>query len=264
MKDALHIIKLGGSAIDNTEELTDFLNSFSQISGLKILVHGGGKIATRIGARMNIQSVYSNGRRITDDESIDLVTMVFAGLLNKKIVAALQSNGCNAIGLSGADGNAIQTEKRKGSSIDYGFVGDLNTDSVNSELIIHLLQYGLTPVFNAITHNNTGQLLNTNADTIASALASALSSSFNVRLTYTFDRPGVLLDPNDPHSVIQNLNRETFQQLKNENSIHSGMLPKLESCFRTLNSGVDRIQLCHTSAINDALNLKGIFTSIYN
>jgi acetylglutamate kinase len=264
MKDALHIIKLGGTAIDNKDELNNFLTSFANIPGKKILVHGGGKIATRIGERLNIQSEYSNGRRITNEETLDVVTMVYAGLISSKIVASLQENGCNAIGLTGADGNSIQTKKRPTGEVDYGFVGDICSDSVNKTVINTLLESGLTPVFNAITHDGKGQLLNTNADSIASALASALSDCYTVKLTYTFDQRGVLLDLKDPSSVIQHLNHETFQQLKNDNRIHSGMLPKLESCFQTLNSGVDKIQICHTSAIQDILHQSGLFTSIYN
>jgi acetylglutamate kinase len=263
MKQDLHIVKLGGTAIDNSDELKLFLKSFARISGYKILVHGGGKIASAIGKQMNIEPQYRDGRRITDAETLHLVTMVYAGLLNKKIVSGLQHENCNALGLSGADGNAIQTIKREIDDIDYGFVGDLTPASVNVQLIQLLLSSGFVPVFNAITYDGNGQLLNTNADTIASAIAAALSSSYNVQLTYAFDQHGVLMNVNDPLSVIHELNEKTFIQLKDENRIHSGMLPKLESCFKTLHAGVCRINLCHTSALNETVNDNGTFTSIH-
>lgn len=249
MKPELSIVKLGGTAIDDKDALEHFLNAFALLPGHKILVHGGGKIATAIGSRLGLQAHYSNGRRITDAPTLEVVTMVYAGLLNKNIVAQLQKCNCNAIGLSGADGNSIQTTKRDSIETDFGFVGDMKVSSVNVNLIQSLLSAGLTPVFNAITHDGSGQLLNTNADTIAAALAKSMSETFSVKLIYAFDQPGVMTNLEDPSSLIQTLDEKTFLQLKNENTIHSGMLPKLESCFDSLKNGVDQIVLCHTSAI---------------
>lgn len=249
MKPEISIVKLGGTAIDNKEALDNFLCAFAAIPGYKILVHGGGKIASNIGTRLGVEARYVNGRRITDASTLVVVTMVYAGLLNKNIVAHLQKARCNAIGLSGADGNSIQTSKRESAETDFGFVGDIKESSVNVNLIQSLLSAGLTPVFNAITHDGSGQLLNTNADTIAAALAKSLSELFSVKLIYAFDQPGVMTNLEDPSSLIQTLNEKTFLQLKSENTIHSGMLPKLESCFDSLKNGVDQIVLCHTSAI---------------
>jgi acetylglutamate kinase len=236
MKPELNIVKLGGTAIDDKDALENFLNAFALLPGHKILVHGGGKIATAIGSRLGLQAHYSNGRRITDAPTLEVVTMVYAGLLNKNIVAQLQKCNCNAIGLSGADGNSIQTTKRDSIETDFGFVGDMKVSSVNVNLIQSLLSAGLTPVFNAITHDGSGQLLNTNADTIAAALAKSMSETFSVKLIYAFDQPGVMTNLEDPSSLIQTLDEKTFLQLKNENTIHSGMLPKLESCFDSLKS----------------------------
>jgi acetylglutamate kinase len=247
MKQELSIVKLGGTAIDNKEALNNFLVAFAAMPGYKILVHGGGKIASSIGDRMGLEAQYVNGRRITDASTLVVVTMVYAGLLNKNIVAHLQKVNCNAIGLSGADGNSIQTTKRISAETDFGFVGDVKDDSVNVHLINTLLSAGLTPVFNAITHDGNGQLLNTNADTIAAALAKSLSETFTVKLIYAFDQPGVMTNLRDPFSVIKTLNEKTFLQLKSESIIHSGMLPKLESCFDSLKKGVDEVVICHTS-----------------
>jgi len=262
MKPELSIVKLGGTAIDDKNALEHFLNAFAAIPGYKILVHGGGKIASAIGSRLGLESNYSNGRRITDASTLEVVTMVYAGLLNKNIVAQLQKSHCNAIGLSGADGNSIQTTKRDSVETDFGFVGDMKSDSVNVELIHMLLSADLTPVFNAITHDGNGQLLNTNADTIAAALAKSLTEIFTVRLIYAFDRHGVLLNPEESSSLIPTLNENLFHELKSKSAIHSGMLPKLESCFDSLKNDVEQIVLCHTSAIETLHSPESKYTTI--
>jgi acetylglutamate kinase len=236
----LFVIKIGGNVIDRIEALDIFLTRFSKIQEPKILIHGGGAIATRIGEKLQIKSNYVNGRRITDAETLDLVTMVYGGLINKKIVARLQQLGSNAMGVTGADGNLLNATKRKPGTVDYGFVGDLTNESVNQEFLCLLLNNNIIPVFAPLTHTD-GTMLNTNADTIASTIAVAMSNHFNVRLIYCFEKAGVLEDVNDPTSVITKLDQKKYANLLNAGVLHDGILPKLENAFEAIRSGVKEV-----------------------
>lgn len=247
----LYIIKIGGNVIDNPEALEKFLNDFSNLQGPKILVHGGGKMATDTATQLNVPQQLVNGRRITDAETLKITTMVYAGQINKQIVASLQSKKINAIGLSGADGNSLQTTKRKVTEIDYGYVGDMHKDSVNTNFISSLLRSGITPVFSAITHDGNGQLLNTNADTIASSLAIALSWSYHVQLNYCFEKKGVLKNVDDDDSVIETITQKSYKQLLSEGVISKGMIPKLDNAFEAIHRGVKSVVIAHS---NDLLN----------
>ncbi len=235
----LKVIKIGGNIIDNEEALAAFIKKFSTIEGPKVLVHGGGKLATKLASQMSIPVKMNDGRRITDAATLDIITMVYAGKINKTIVAQLQANNCNAIGFSGADGNTIISEKRPLKTIDYGFVGDVI--KVNKETLQILLNNHITPVFCAITHDANGQLLNTNADTVASELAIGLSSIFNTELYYCFEKNGVLEDVDNEHSVIENISIESYKTLKANNIIFEGMLPKLDNCFHAINKNVQKV-----------------------
>ena len=226
--------------MDDEKSLTEFLKNFASIHEPKILIHGGGKIATKIGDRLGIESNYVKGRRITDEPTLDLVTMVYGGLVNKQIVARLHSLGCNAMGLTGADGNLIKATKRPVGEIDYGFVGDITAESVNSTLLYFLLKQNVIPVFAPLTHSN-GTMLNTNADTIASVLAISLSKHFDVRLIMCFEKAGVMRDVNDSNSVIRQLNKPLYEKLLKEGSFHDGILPKLENAFAAIQSGVKEV-----------------------
>lgn len=239
--NSLYIIKIGGNVIDNSENLYHFLKDFEALEGHKILVHGGGKVATQMAEDLGIESKMVDGRRITDIETLRVVTMVYGGLINKNIVAQLQRFGNNAIGLTGADGNFIKAVKRPVKTIDYGYVGDIVSDSINPHNIGKLLGSGFTPVFCAITHDGEGQLLNTNADTIASALAVSLSALYETTLIYCFEKKGVLKDINDEESLIADINPERYEQLKEEKIIHSGMLPKLDNAFTAISCGVKAV-----------------------
>ncbi|MBL0337334.1 MAG: acetylglutamate kinase [Chitinophagaceae bacterium] len=237
--DRLLIIKIGGNIIDEDKKLASFLKSFADIEGKKILVHGGGKLATRLAEQMGVEQKMVDGRRITDAETLKIVTMVYAGYINKNIVARLQSHHCNAMGLCGADGDAVLAHKRAHPVLDFGFVGDV--DAINTILLKTLLESNITPVMSPITHDQQGQLLNTNADTIAQEMARGMSSDYKTELIYTFEKPGVLLDVNDETSVIPELNAGYYQQLKSKQKIFAGMLPKLDNAFTALNSGVSKV-----------------------
>lgn len=239
--EALSIIKIGGNVIDNSEKLNHFLKAFADLEGYKILVHGGGKMATKLADEMGVEAKMVDGRRITDVETLRIVTMVYAGLINKNLVAQLQKYGCNAIGLSGADGNLIKAKKRPKAAIDYGFVGDLNENSIETENLTKLIESGFVPVFSAITHDGEGQLLNTNADTIASALAVAMSKHYETSLVYCFEKKGVLLDVNDENSLVQELKSASLEDLKAKGIIADGMLPKLHNAFDAINKGVKEV-----------------------
>ena len=254
----LYIIKIGGNVLDDEKALKNFLKDFASIQAPKILIHGGGKIATRLGDQLGIQSHYVKGRRITDGPTLDLVTMVYGGLVNKQIVAALQSHHCNAMGVTGADGNLIKAKKRPVGEVDYGFVGDITPDSVNSTLLYFLLKQNVIPVFAPLTHEN-GMMLNTNADTIASVLAISLSKHFDVRLIFCFEKEGVLLDVNKPDSVIRNLNFNLYNDLLTKGSYHDGILPKLENAFSAIQSGVKEVLIGeHTHLLaNTGYDTKG-------
>lgn len=250
-------MKIGGNIIDDANELQHFLADFSKIEGYKVLIHGGGKSATKMAKSIGLVPQMVDGRRITDAAMLEVVVMIYAGQINKDIVAQLQANNTNAIGFSGADGNLIQSEKRNHPSIDYGFVGDVQ--KVNTPLLQTLITNEITPVFCAITHDKKGQLLNTNADTIASELAIALSEVFDVTLNYCFEKPGVLTDVDDDNSVIQQINSALYSKLKQEGAIHSGMIPKLDNCFNSLSKGVQKIKIGHHKMLQNA---NAICTSI--
>ena len=237
--DKLYVIKIGGNIIDDGKKLSSFLKSFAAIEEKKILVHGGGKLATKLAEKMGVEQKLVDGRRITDAETLKVVTMVYAGYVNKNIVAQLQSFHCNAIGLSGVDGDTILAHKRKHPVIDYGFVGDV--DSVNSPLIKILLDQNLALVFAPITHDQSGQLLNTNADTIAQEIAKAMGRVYEVKLIYSFEKSGVLMDAEDESTVITSINPGYYKELKAKEKIFAGMIPKLDNAFAALNSGVDKV-----------------------
>lgn len=243
---ALHIIKIGGNVIDNSENLHRFLKDFTALDGVKILVHGGGKVATQISESMGVEAKLIEGRRITDIDTLRIVTMVYGGLINKNMVAQLQRYGNNAIGLTGADGDFIRAKKRPVKTIDYGFAGDLFDGSINPQNIAKLLDGGFTPVFCALTHDGEGQLLNTNADTIASALAVALSKLYETTLIYCFEKKGVLQDINDEDSLIMAINPERYEELKQQQIIHSGMIPKLDNAFTAIACGVKAVIIGHS------------------
>ena len=237
----LFVIKVGGNVIDDEEKLKSFLQSFASVKSHKVLVHGGGKIATEIGNKLGIESKYINGRRITDDATIDLVTMVYGGLINKKIVAQLQSLNCNAIGLTGADGNIIPATKRVVKDIDYGWAGDIDNSKVKSENLKSLIDAGFIPVLASLTHDERGHILNTNADTIASSLAVALSEFYDVRLIYCFERKGVLENIDNAASVINFINKEKYKRLLNEQKLFAGILPKIDNAFAAIAAGVKEV-----------------------
>lgn len=239
----LSVIKIGGNVIDNSEKLHQFLLDFTALPGDKILIHGGGKIATELGVSLGVEAKMVDGRRITDIETLRIVTMVYAGLINKNMVAQLQAKGCNAIGLTGADGNIIKAVKRPVKEIDYGFVGDLDEASVSSATLDSLLRAGLTPVLCAITHNGDSQLLNTNADTIASAVAVAMSSLYETVLVYCFEKRGVMRDVEDDNSLVPEIRIAEFEGLKQEGVVSGGMIPKLHNAFEAIKSGVSAVYI---------------------
>ena len=259
--DNLFVIKIGGNIIDDDAKLLSFLNMFASVPGKKILIHGGGKLATGMAEKMGIPQQLIDGRRITDAETLKIVTMVYAGLINKQIVATLQANNCNAAGLCGADGNTIKAHKRVHAQTDYGFAGDV--DDVNSNLVNSLLNLDISLVIAPITHDKKGQLLNTNADTIAQEIAREMAKLYNVQLIFTFEKNGVLTDINDDSSVIPELTLATYKELKEENKIFAGMIPKLDNAFSALDKGVSKV------IIGKAENLMGLIegkagTSIIN
>lgn len=244
-KEKVFVVKVGGNVIDNPALLDTFLADFAKVPGRKVLIHGGGKIATRIGDKLGIESKYVNGRRITDAETVDVVTMVYGGLVNKQIVAKMQSLGANAIGLTGADANIIPAVKRPVKDIDYGFVGDIPAGNVHTAPLQILLDAGLTPVMSPLTHDGKGQILNTNADTIASSLAVALAAHYDVRLIFCFEKKGVLRDANDDDSVINLINKDVYQQLLAAGALSDGILPKLENAFAAIGNGVREVLIGH-------------------
>lgn len=257
--ESLFVIKIGGNVIDDAAALQSFLTNFAAIKAKKILVHGGGKIATKIGEQLGIQSIYVNGRRITDEATIDLVTMVYGGLVNKKIVAKLQSLQCNAIGLTGADANIIPAIKRPVKDIDYGFVGDVIKEKMAVRNLEILLANNFTIIVAPLTHDGNGQMLNTNADTVASSLAVALSASYDVRLIYCFEKKGVLENIADDDSIITLITREKYQQLLGDKKLFDGILPKIDNAFAAINSGVKEVLIGDANDLlqNVTTNTKG-------
>ena len=244
-KEKLSIIKIGGNIIEDDTSLNAFLKLFSTLEGKKILVHGGGKSATAMASKLGIKSKMVNGRRITDKETLEVITMVYGGLVNKNMVAKLQALQIDAIGLTGADVNSIKSNKRQVTNIDYGFVGDVKEVASNS--IDRLIKGNFTPVFCAITHDGNGQLLNTNADTIASKVAIGMSKKYDTTIYYCFELNGVLRDINDQNSVIKYLNINTYNKLLKDGNIADGMLPKLENCFDALKNGVSKVNMGNTN-----------------
>ena len=245
--EKLSIIKIGGNIIEDENSLLDFLKLFSNLEGKKILVHGGGKRATVMASKLGIESKMVHGRRITDAETLEVITMVYGGLVNKNIVAKLQALNTNAIGLTGADINSIKSDKRPVKEVDFGFVGDVKEVASNS--INKLLQADFTPVFCAITHDGKGQLLNTNADTITSQVAIGMSKLYETSIYYCFELNGVLQDFSDKNSVIKLINSKKYQELLNDSAIADGMLPKLENCFDALKNGVHQVKMGNTSML---------------
>lgn len=246
----IKIFKIGGGIIDNPQDLATFLSVFSQVSGKKILVHGGGKSANQLLQKMGIQPIMVEGKRITDAATLEVVTMTYAGEINKKIVASLQALNSNALGMCGADGNAILAKKRPVKQIDYGFVGDLTPESINTTLFNGLLDLNILPVMCAITHDGNGQLLNTNADTIAATLAAALAKTNSVELYYCFDKKGVLIDKDNEDSYISSITPELYERYKADGIITDGMIPKLDNAFATLGQGVEKVVLKHALLVN--------------
>ncbi|MES2648698.1 MAG: acetylglutamate kinase [Bacteroidota bacterium] len=263
-KDKLFVIKIGGNVIDNEASLMSFLQSFAQVKKAAILIHGGGKIATKIGDQLGIESKYLDGRRITDDVTIDVVTMVYGGLVNKKIVAGLQALKCNAIGLTGADADIIPALKRQVKTVDYGWVGDVTPNDINIGNLQLFLKNGLTPVFAPLTHDNNGHILNTNADTIASSLAIALSGSYNVRLVYCFEKKGVLENIDDPASVIRLITKDNYKALLEENKLFAGIIPKLDNAFAAIDAGVKEVLIGDASDLLQNTTDETIGTLITN
>lgn len=243
----LYIIKIGGNVLDDVEALDQFLNNFASIKLPKILVHGGGKLASELAKKLDITQSVINGRRITDAETLKITTMVYAGLINKQLVASLQAKNNNALGLSGADVNMIKTQKRTITNIDYGFVGDIDENGVNTTVLNSFIEQGIVPVFSAITHDGKGQLLNTNADTIASSLAKALAKIYEVELIYCFEKKGVLKNISDENSVIKTITQQSYKEFQNDEIISEGMIPKLDNAFLAMEHGVKTVYIAHSS-----------------
>ena len=249
--DKLTIIKVGGKIVEEDNSLKQLLRDFSKIEGYKILVHGGGRSATKLAEQLGIESKLVNGRRITDIETLKIVTMVYGGLVNKNIVAGLQALGVDALGLTGADMNIIRSVKRPVKDVDYGYVGDVK--QVNTEVLTLLLKHGVVPVLAPLTHDREGSMLNTNADTIAGEAAKALASNFEVSLVYCFEKKGVLLDENDDESVIAKIDKPYFEQLVANKIVQGGMIPKLENSFEAIAAGVKEVIITRADKINTNL-----------
>ena len=250
--EKLSIIKIGGNIIEDEASLNTFLQLFANLEGHKILVHGGGKRATLIASKLGINSKLIDGRRITDAETLEVITMVYGGLVNKNIVAKLQAMNIDALGLTGADINSIQSVKRPVQKIDYGFVGDVK--QIASSSIDKLIQANFTPVFCAITHDKKGQLLNTNADTIANTIAAGMSRIYDTSIYYCFELNGVLQDFNDKESVIKNINAESYKELLEKGIISDGMIPKIDNCFDALQNGVQKVYIGNTAMLTKENN----------
>lgn len=239
--DKLNIIKVGGKVVEDPAALEQFLQDFAKISGYKLLVHGGGTLATELAKQLGIENKITEGRRITDAETLKIVTMVYGGLINKNIVACLQAKNINALGLTGADLNLIRSDKRPVKEIDYGYVGDVK--EVQDDLLAELLKLGIVPVLAPITHDKNGQLLNTNADTIAAETAKALAEYFDVHLIYCFEKKGVLMDPEDDNSVIPEIDASLFKEYVEQGIIREGMIPKLQNAFEAIHCGVKDVTI---------------------
>lgn len=239
----IKVVKVGGGIIEQEDALNTFLDSFAKIEGPKVLVHGGGRLATKVAESLGYETKMVEGRRITDENMLEVVTMVYGGLANKKIVAKLQAKGTNALGLSGADGNLISAHKRPVKDVDYGWVGDI--DSINSDLLLNLIENNIIPIIAPLSHNGEGKMLNTNADTIASTVATALAQKQSTQLIIGFELDGVLRDFNDKSSVIETITPELFDQYKSEGIISDGMIPKLSNAFDAIKAGVESVKICN-------------------
>ncbi len=259
MKEELHLFKIGGAILEDAAELENTLAFFSNLPGRKLLVHGGGRRASRLSKTLGIETRMAEGRRITDAATLEVVTMVYAGLENKKVVSLLQAGGCNALGLSGADGNVILAEKRQPGKIDYGFAGDIR--KVGAKSLSSLLESGFTPILCAITHDGQGQLLNTNADTIAAELAIALAPFYQVHLYYCFEMPGVMARIDNPDSLIAFLDPESYSIHKELGNISEGMIPKLDNAFRALEAGAATVQVGSRKSIANGTATQLLLTS---
>ena len=249
MKESLTIVKVGGKIVEDETSLQQLLHDFSSLPGYKLLVHGGGRSATRLAAQMGVETHMVDGRRITDKDMLDIVVMVYAGLVNKHIVAALQAKGMNAVGLTGADLDVIRSVKRPVVSIDYGFVGDVQR--VNGEILSRLIRMNVIPVMAPLTHDGHGQMLNTNADTIAGETAKALADSFDVTLIYCFEKKGVLRDAEDENSVIPVITQDDFTNYVQQGVIQGGMIPKLENAFSAIKAGVKQVIITSAESLGE-------------
>ena len=254
MKEKLTIVKVGGAVVEDELQLSQLLRNFSAIEGRKVLVHGGGRKATKMAERLGIETKMVNGRRITDSDMLEVVTMVYGGLVNKNLVARLQANGVNAIGLTGADADVIRSHKRPikvvdGLPVDYGFVGDVD-NVADGHMLSHLIEAGITPVMAPLTHDGEGHILNTNADTIASETAKALAQQYDVTLIFSFEKKGVLSNPDDDDSVIPVITRTLFEKYKADGTISGGMLPKIENALSAVDAGVSKVIITLATAID--------------
>ncbi len=249
MKEKLTIVKVGGAVVEDAEQLTRLLKDFSAIEGRKLLVHGGGRRATKVAERLGIETKMIDGRRITDEAMLEVVTMVYGGLVNKQVVARLQACGVNALGLTGADADVVRSHKRPlKNGIDYGYVGDV--DCADGDTLCGLIEQGIVPVMAPLTHDGKGNILNTNADTMASEAAKALAGHYDVTLIFSFEKPGVLRHPDDDTSLIPVITREDFERYKADGTISGGMLPKLENALSAVDAGVSRVIITLASAID--------------
>lgn len=247
-RENLVVVKVGGGVVEDPDSLMALLSDFSRLPGRKVLVHGGGRSATRIASSLGVESKMVDGRRVTDEEMLRIVTMVYGGLVNKTVVAGLQARGVNALGLTGADMDVIRSHKRTGSKVDYGWVGDV--DRADGEMLSSLIEKGVVPVMAPLTHDGEGHMLNTNADTIASEVACALAANYNVTLTFCFEKKGVLRDADNEDSVIPRITSQDYKRLVDEGVISGGMIPKLDNSFHALSRGVEQVIITQASNID--------------
>jgi acetylglutamate kinase len=247
----IKVVKIGGNVIDNEAALERFVADFAAIEGQKVLVHGGGKLATRLAEKLEIPTTMIDGRRVTDSQTLDVVTMVYAGLVNKKVVAMLQAAGCNAIGLSGADANVVKATRRAAKPIDFGFVGDISVEGVDADFVLSLTQRGVVPVFCSIMHDGAGTLLNCNADSVASAVAVALAQKAETELVFCFEKAGVMADIDNPDSVIAEIRPQSYKTLLADGVVNKGMIPKIDGAFRALECGVKVVTIKHSAQLNE-------------
>lgn len=249
MKDKLTIIKVGGKIVEEPDTLAALLRDFAAIDGFKLLVHGGGRSATKIAAQLGIETQMIDGRRVTDQQMLEVVTMVYGGLVNKTIVARLQALGIDALGMTGADMNILRSDRRPVKTVDYGFVGDVK--EVNSQALATLIRAGVVPVIAPLTHDGKGSMLNTNADTMAGETAKGLANDFDVQLVYCFEKAGVLRDENDDDSVIGLVDRDIYTQLRNDGIVVGGMIPKLDNAFEAIDAGVSEVIITKASSLDN-------------